>query len=66
MMIEIDDDCLDAILSAELISTYKSLKKDLKNPKQWHEDDLEAFQEVLNALDVVGPFFVFDWKKKVK
>jgi hypothetical protein len=66
MMIEIDDDCLDTIVAAELISTYKSLKKDLKNPEQWHEDDLEAFQEVLKALDVVGPFYVHDWKKKVK
>ena len=65
-MIEIDDDCLDTIVAAELISTYKSLKKDLKNPEQWHEDDLEAFQEVLKALDVVGPFYVHDWKKKVK
>jgi hypothetical protein len=27
---------------------------------------LEAFQEVLKALDVVGPFYVHDWKKKVK
>lgn len=66
MMIEIDDDCLDTFVAAELISTYKNLKKDLKNPKQWHPDDLVAFQEVLKALDVVGPFYVFDWKKKVK
>ena len=66
MMIEVDDDCLDALMAAELISTYKSLRKDLKNPEQWHPDDLEAFQEVFKALDVVGPFFVHDWKKKVK
>ena len=35
MKIEVDDDCLDALMAAELISTYKSLRKDLKNPEQW-------------------------------
>jgi hypothetical protein len=66
MMIEVDDDCLDALIAGELITTYKNLKKDLKNPTQWHLDDLEAFQEVFKALDIVGPFFVHDWKKKTK
>ena len=66
MMIEVDDDCLDALIAGELITPYKNLKRDLKNPKQWHPDDLEAFQEVFKALDVVGPFFVHDGKKKTK
>ena len=66
MKLEVTGECIDEILSAELVQTYKQLKKDLKNPKQWHEDDLKAFQEVFEALKVVGPFFVFDWKRKTK
>lgn len=66
MILEIDEDCVDKIVAAELIQTYKQLKKDLKNPKQWHEDDLQAFQNVFEALKVVGPFYVFDWDKKTK
>jgi hypothetical protein len=66
MKIEISDDCIDEIMSAELIETYKQLRKDLKNPTQWHEDDRKAFQDVFDALNIVGPFYVFDWKKKTK
>jgi hypothetical protein len=66
MKIEVSDDCIDEIMAAELIETYKQLRQDLKRPEQWHEDDFEAFQEVFKALDVVGPFFVIDWKKKTK
>lgn len=66
MMIEVSDDCIDQIMEAELIQTYKQLKKDLKKPKQWHEDDLTAFKEVFEALKVVGPFYVFDWEAKTK
>jgi hypothetical protein len=65
-MLEVNDDCIDKILEAELVQTYKQLRKDLKRPKQWHVDDLQAFQEVFNALNIVGPFFVFDWKNKTK
>ncbi len=66
MILEVSDDCIDQIVEAELVQTYKQLKKDLKNPGQWHVDDLQAFQEVFEALKVVGPFYVFDWKKKTK
>lgn len=66
MKIEISDDCIDEIMSAELIETYKQLREDLKNPKQWHEDDFQAFQDVFEALKIVGPFYVFDWEKKTK
>jgi hypothetical protein len=66
MKIEVSDECIDEIMASELIETYKQLREDLKNPTQWHLDDLQAFQEVFKALDVVGPFYVFDWKKKTK
>jgi hypothetical protein len=66
MKLEVNDDCIDQILEAELVQTYKQLGQDLKTPKKWHEDDFKAFQEVFEALKIVGPFFVFDWKKKTK
>ena len=66
MMIEVSDDCIDMIVEAELIQTYKQLRKDLKTPNKWHIDDLQAFKEVFEALKVVGPFYVFDWAKKTK
>lgn len=66
MMIEVSDDCVDEIMAAELVETFKQLRKDLKNPKQWAADDLEAFKEVFEALKVVGPFYVFDWKERTK
>ena len=66
MKIEISDDCIDEIIAGELIETYKQLREDLKHPEQWHVDDFNAFQEVFDALNVVGPFYVFDWKKRTK
>ncbi len=65
-MLEVSEDCVDEIVQAELIQTYKQLKEDLKNPGQWHVNDLQAFQDVFEALKIVGPFFVTDWKKKTK
>jgi hypothetical protein len=66
MMIEVSDECVDEIIAAELIQTYKQLQKDLKTPNKWHEDDFKAFQDVFEALKIVGPFYVFDWEKKTK
>jgi len=66
MKIEVTDECVDEIIGAELIQTYKQLREDLKHPEQWHEDDFKAFEEVFEALKIVGPFYVFDWKKRTK
>ena len=63
--IDIDNDFCDEIVAGRLIQTYKSLKKDIKE-KNWGEEDLESFTEVVEALEVVGPWFVYDWKKKTK
>jgi hypothetical protein len=41
------------------------LKKDIKD-KNWGQEDLESFAKVVEALEVVGPWFVYDWKKKTK
>ncbi len=63
--LDIDNDFCDAIVAGRLIQTYKSLKKDIKE-KNWGEEDLQQFQEVVTALETVGPWFVYDWKRKTK
>lgn len=63
--LDVDNDFCDDIVAARLIQTYKSLKKDIKE-KNWGEEDLQQFQEVVTALETVGPWFVYDWKKKTK
>ena len=63
--IDIDNDFCDEIVAGRLIGTAKALKKDIKD-KTWGEEDLKQFQQVVDALEVVGPWFVYDWKKKTK
>lgn len=63
--IDIDNDFCDEIVAGRLIGTAKSLKKDIKE-KNWGEEDLADFAKVVEALEIVGPWFVFDWKKKTK
>lgn len=63
--LDVDNDFCDEIVAARLVGTYKSLKKDLKE-KNWGQEDLEQFQQIVDALDVVGPWFVYLWEKKVK
>ena len=65
MEIDIDNDFCDDIVAGRLIQTYKSLKKDIKD-KNWGQEDLQSFAKVVEALEVVGPWFVYDWKKKTK
>lgn len=63
--IDIDNDFCDEIVAARLVQTSKSLKKDLKE-KNWGQEDLESFAKVVEALEIVGPWFVYDWKHKTK
>lgn len=63
--LDVDNDFCDKIVAGRLIDTAKSLKKDIKD-KNWGYEDLEQFQKVVDALEVVGPWFVYDWKKKTK
>ena len=65
MNIDIDNDFCDAIVEGRLLQTYKSLSKDIKD-KNWGQEDLEHFAEVVKALEVVGPWFVYGWDKKKK
>lgn len=63
--IDVDNDFCDEIVGARLLKTYASLSQDIKN-KNWGEVDLKQFACVVAALEVVGPWFVYDWDKKKK
>jgi hypothetical protein len=66
MMIEVDDDCADAILVASLASSYVAIKDMMKNPTEWHEDDVAAWEELLPAMELVGGWYSVDFKSEIK
>jgi len=66
MMIEVDDDCADAILVANLASSYVSIKGMMDSGKEWHEDDVAAWKELLPAIELVGGWYCIDFKKEIK
>lgn len=63
--LDVDNEFCDDIVGHRLIQTYKALKKDIKE-KNWGEEDLASFQKVADALEIVGPWFVYQWEKKTK
>jgi hypothetical protein len=70
MMIKIDYECADKIVSAIIIESYISLKDDLKkakkNPGSFHEDDVEIWEKLIPALEEVGRWFTYDFDGEVK
>jgi len=66
MKIEIDDDFADEIVVANLASSYVSIADVLKNGSGWHEDDVEAWKELLPALKLVGNWYSFDFDAAIK
>jgi hypothetical protein len=70
MIIVVDDDCADKIVSATIIESYISLKADLKkenkNPGSFHEDDVEIWKKLVPALEEVGRWFTYDFDNEVK
>ena len=66
MIIEVDDDCADAILVASLAQSYVNISDMMKNPSAWHEDDVEAWKELLPAMELVGGWYSIDFKAEIK
>jgi len=66
MIIEIDDDYADDILVANLAQSYVSLKSMMKRGEGWHEDDVEAWKELIPAMELVGNWYSTDFKAAVK
>jgi hypothetical protein len=66
MIIEIDDDFADEIVVNNLASSYVSISGMLKDGKNWHEDDVEAWKELLPALKLVGGWYSVDFDGAIK
>lgn len=66
MIIEIDDDCADDILVANLAESFVSVTKMLKGSEAWHEDDVAAWKELLPAIMIVGNWYSIDFASDIK
>jgi len=70
MIIVVEDECADRIVSATIIESYISLQADLKkekkNPGSFHKDDVEIWKRLVPALEEVGRWFTYDFDGEVK
>ena len=72
MIIEIDDDMVDTIIQGALVKDYIHLTNDLKvhkkNPNHLHEDDAEAYAEVVNGIEILAQWYFVrgEFEKAVK
>jgi hypothetical protein len=72
MKIEIDDDFVDIIIQESLVKDYVYLTNDLKvykkNPNHLHEDDAEAYAEVVKSIEVLARWYFVngEFEKLVK
>ena len=72
MIIEIDDDMVDTIIQGALVKDYVYLTNDLeahkKNPNHLHEDDAEAYAEVVNGIEILAQWYFVrgEFEKAVK
>ena len=61
MVIEIDDDMVDAIVQSSLVKDYiyltADLKKHSKNKDYLHEDDARAFEETAGAILALSKWY---------
>jgi len=72
LTIEVDWDTADAIMEAQLLYTYRDLSEQVKKLrakkklKDWEREDLDHFELVLEGIDLIGEWYVFDFDKKKK
>jgi hypothetical protein len=66
MILELDDDFTDVITVTNLAQSYASISSMMKNGKNWHEDDVAAWKELLPALMVVGKWYSLDFDVEIK
>lgn len=68
---EVPDEFIDSIVEEALTSSYHSTKKELarlkkiKNPADYQQEDIKDMTEYLAALEIVGNWFVWQFRKKV-
>ena len=69
---EVPDEFIDSIVEEALLSSYASTKKELaalkkiKKPAEYQLEDIEDMTKYLAALEIVGNWFVWQFKKKAK
>jgi len=72
MIIEIDDDMVDIVIQGALVKDYIYLTDDLrlfkKNPEHLHEDDAEAYKEVVKGIEILARWYFVqgEFEKAVK
>lgn len=67
MRIEVDDDFSDEIVISSLANSYVSISENIKDPEMcWHEDDVQAWKELLPAIKLVGNWYSVNFNKDVK
>ena len=66
MKLEIDMEIADDITRCSLIDTYINLKNDLKNKSTLDEDDEIRYKKTVEAIEVLGEWYFFDFKTDVK
>lgn len=67
MMLEVDDDFSDEIVISSLAKSYVSIKENLKDPDMcWHEDDKQAWEELLPAIKTVLSWYSLDVAAEIK
>ena len=67
MIIEIEDDFADDIVIASLANAYVGISENVKDPEMcWHEDDLQAWRELLPALKIVLQWYSVDADAEIK
>ncbi len=68
MIIEISDDVVDEIVQQTLLQDYVNLTADLKRAKTMHEDDIAAFTETVQAIEILSKWYFVhgEFQKAVK
>jgi hypothetical protein len=66
MIIEVDDDCADQILVANLVWAYNNLNDSLKHPDNYHPDDIALWKELVPAMHMVGSWYSVDFDAELK
>jgi hypothetical protein len=66
MILELDDDFSDEVTVTNLANSYVGISDMMKNGKNWHEDDVAAWKELLPALKMVLAWYTTDADDQIK
>lgn len=67
---DVPGDFIDSIMEEELVRSYHDTKKELtalkklKKPKEYQLEDIKDLTKYLEALEVVGNSFVWQFREK--